>query len=46
VKARYSRHYTITQEALAWLMERATYVIGQIDEACTQHISRLSHCDP
>lgn len=41
VKARYSSHYKISQEALDWIGERATVLLGLVDEVCRDHISAL-----
>ena len=41
VKARYSRHYRITDEELAWLGERVA-ALGQVVEViCSEHIAAL-----
>jgi predicted nucleotidyltransferase/HEPN domain-containing protein len=41
VKARYSKHYRITEEELAWLGERVE-VLGRVVEViCTEHIQAL-----
>ncbi|TCR80800.1 nucleotidyltransferase and HEPN domain-containing protein [Rhizobium sp. BK376] len=42
VKARYSHHYSITEEALVWLIEHAEKVIENIDQACNKRISELA----
>ncbi|KXF79435.1 nucleotidyltransferase [Paramesorhizobium deserti] len=41
VKARYSRHYEISQEALFWLSERVAALITQVETICQAHIERL-----
>jgi len=41
VKARYSKHYTITEEALTWLSERVTHLHKQVNEICTEHLTKL-----
>ncbi|SCW87379.1 hypothetical protein SAMN02927900_05927 [Rhizobium mongolense subsp. loessense] len=43
VKARYSHHYSISGEALTWLLARTSEVIDYIDVACRAHISELSN---
>jgi len=41
VKARYSKHYEISDEALAWLLNRTTLLLQSVKSACTDHLSRL-----
>jgi hypothetical protein len=41
VKARYSRHFEITPEALQWLAERVSDLIGRIDAICRSRLERL-----
>lgn len=41
VKARYSKHYTITEEELAWLGERAQLLADLVKRACEEHIAKL-----
>lgn len=41
VKARYSRHYEITEEALIWLIERATHLHELVQMICTEHLEKL-----
>ncbi|WP_026187050.1 nucleotidyltransferase and HEPN domain-containing protein [Ensifer sp. BR816] len=41
VKARYSDHYEITQEALDWLAERVGDLIAQVEHLCKDHLDRL-----
>ena len=41
VKARYSRHYRITEEELAWLTERIGVLRDVVRDACEQRISDL-----
>ncbi|AJD44175.1 HEPN domain-containing protein [Rhizobium sp. SEMIA 4085] len=42
VKARYSPHYTISEEALSWLVGRSEELIDAVDAACADHITQLS----
>ena len=39
VNARYSPHYAITDEELAWLGERVTILLALVDEVCRSHLS-------
>lgn len=41
VKARYSRHYEIAEEALVWLMGRTEVLINLVDKACQTHLETL-----
>jgi predicted nucleotidyltransferase/HEPN domain-containing protein len=41
VKARYSRHYKITAEELAWLSERVTALQALVKEICQARIEQL-----
>jgi predicted nucleotidyltransferase/HEPN domain-containing protein len=41
VKARYSKHYEISQEALAWLGERAAVLLELVIDVCTEHLKML-----
>lgn len=41
VKARYSKHYTITKETLVWLSERIKHLHNLINEICTEHLAKL-----
>ncbi|MFT4054933.1 MAG: HEPN domain-containing protein [Novosphingobium sp.] len=40
-KGRYSRHYKISREDLAWLAERAEVLGARVHEACQAHIEGL-----
>ena len=42
VEARYSPHYTITAEELAWLGERITHLQATVKQACEERIARLA----
>ncbi|MFK3781598.1 nucleotidyltransferase and HEPN domain-containing protein [Agrobacterium sp. NPDC089420] len=41
VKARYSKHFEISWEALAWLQERAAELQVSIELLCKEHIEKL-----
>jgi hypothetical protein len=41
VKARYSKHYAISEEALTWLGERAAELHKFTEQVCLEHLSRL-----
>ncbi|SCX20930.1 putative nucleotidyltransferases [Agrobacterium sp. DSM 25558] len=41
VKARYSNHYKITDEALHWLGERTAVLLALVKIVCSDHISAL-----
>ncbi|EHK52248.1 HEPN domain-containing protein, partial [Allomesorhizobium alhagi] len=41
VKARYSKHYAISEEALAWLGERTAELHRLVEQVCLAHLSRL-----
>ncbi|QFI69594.1 nucleotidyltransferase and HEPN domain-containing protein [Sinorhizobium alkalisoli] len=41
VKARYSDHYEISQEALDWLAGRVSDLITQVETICKDHLERL-----
>jgi len=42
VEARYSPHYTITAEELAWLGERITQLHAMVKQACEERIAALT----
>ena len=42
VKARYSRHFEITREALAWLSERVADLIKRIEMICRSLLNKLN----
>ncbi|RWG78388.1 MAG: HEPN domain-containing protein [Mesorhizobium sp.] len=42
VKARYSRHFEITEEALSWLSERVADLIDRIEKICRLQLERLN----
>jgi uncharacterized protein len=41
VKARYSPHFDITEEALRWLLKRTNLLIAQIEQLCSQHLDKM-----
>jgi hypothetical protein len=41
LKARYSKHYRITEEELAWLGERVEALGRVVEVICTEHIQAL-----
>lgn len=41
VKARYSPHYQISEEALLWLMERTEHLHGLVKAACEEKLEEL-----
>ncbi|ACB28037.1 HEPN domain-containing protein [Methylobacterium radiotolerans] len=41
VEARYSPHYEITGEELAWLIERIDGLSGMVTTVCTEHLDRF-----
>lgn len=41
VKARYSRHYEISEEALIWLGERTAELHELVEQVCREHLDRL-----
>jgi uncharacterized protein len=41
VKARYSKHYEISEEALVWLSERAALPHDLVDQICREHLEKL-----
>lgn len=41
VKARYSRHYEITEEALVWLLGRTETLIDLVEKGCLKHLETL-----
>ncbi|HJS08223.1 MAG TPA: HEPN domain-containing protein, partial [Pirellulales bacterium] len=42
VKARYSKQFEITDEALAWLIERAEHLHGLVEAICTERLTALA----
>ncbi|MBY5744660.1 HEPN domain-containing protein [Rhizobium leguminosarum] len=41
VKARYSAHFEISEEALIWLGERTAKLIGLVKTLCSEHLEKL-----
>ncbi|WP_037093363.1 nucleotidyltransferase and HEPN domain-containing protein [Rhizobium leguminosarum] len=41
VKARYSKHFEISEEALGWLGERTSLLIDLVETVCSEHLDRL-----
>jgi predicted nucleotidyltransferase len=41
VKARYSKHFEISSEALGWLGERTSLLLDLVKEACLDHLKAL-----
>ncbi|MBP1886545.1 HEPN domain-containing protein [Ensifer mexicanus] len=41
VKARYSRHFEVSKEALYWLMERANVLLRLVECICREHLAIL-----
>ncbi|AFL50677.1 putative nucleotidyltransferase/HEPN domain-containing protein [Sinorhizobium fredii] len=41
VKARYSKHFEITDEALGWLLERTEHLHGLVETICTERLAQL-----
>ncbi|ASV84574.1 nucleotidyltransferase domain protein [Ochrobactrum quorumnocens] len=42
VKARYSPHFDITEEALRWLLQQTNLLIAEIEEICSQHLEKIA----
>jgi predicted nucleotidyltransferase/HEPN domain-containing protein len=41
VKARYSKHFEITEEALSWLLERTERLLRLVEMICTERLGEL-----
>ncbi len=41
VKARYSKHFEIGEEGLAWLQERTAVLLDLVQAACSDHLKSL-----
>ncbi|CDZ41579.1 nucleotidyltransferase and HEPN domain-containing protein [Neorhizobium galegae] len=41
VKARYSKHYEISEEALSWLGERTAVLLELVNSVCSEHLQFL-----
>jgi len=42
VKARYSKHFEITEEGLSWLLERTEHLLSLIETICQERLSELA----
>jgi len=42
VKARYSKHFEVTEEALAWLLERTEHLHRLVETICTERLTELA----
>lgn len=42
VKARYSPHFDITEEALRWLLKQTNLLIAEIEHICADHLNKMS----
>jgi uncharacterized protein len=42
VKARYSKQYQISEEALRWLVERTAHLHGLVEQVCSEHLETLA----
>lgn len=42
VEARYSKHYSISEEELVWLGERAEFLQGRVETLCRERLAALS----
>ncbi|MGK9264995.1 nucleotidyltransferase and HEPN domain-containing protein [Sinorhizobium meliloti] len=41
VKARYSKHFEVTGEALAWVLERTEHLLRLVEMICTERLGKL-----
>ncbi|AJC83279.1 nucleotidyltransferase HEPN domain-containing protein (plasmid) [Rhizobium etli bv. phaseoli str. IE4803] len=41
VKARYSKHFEISEEALGWLSEQTASLLGLVETVCCEHLAML-----
>jgi hypothetical protein len=41
VKARYSKHFEIAEEALSWLLERTEHLLRVVEIICTGRLGEL-----
>ncbi|RVH12853.1 nucleotidyltransferase and HEPN domain-containing protein [Sinorhizobium meliloti] len=41
VKARYSKHFDITEDALSWLLERTEHLLRLVEMICTERLGEL-----
>ena len=42
VKARYSKHFEISEEALVWLGERTAHLLERVKQVCEVHLTKLA----
>jgi hypothetical protein len=42
VKARYSPHFDITEEALRWLLKQTNLLIAEVEHICADHLNKMS----
>jgi hypothetical protein len=42
VEARFSKHYAITAEELAWLAERISDLQGRVERACRAYLATIA----
>lgn len=41
VKARYSKHFEISEEAVSWLAEKTSLLLELVKVVCSEHLARL-----
>jgi uncharacterized protein len=41
VKARYSKHFEISEEALVWLGDQTALLLDLVKKVCEEHLHRL-----
>ncbi|QFI68670.1 hypothetical protein EKH55_3796 [Sinorhizobium alkalisoli] len=41
MKARYSKHFEISEEALGWLLERTEHLLRLVETICQQRLNEL-----
>lgn len=41
VKARYSKHFEISDEALSWLAEQTSLLLEMVKTVCSEHLAKL-----
>lgn len=42
VKARYSKHFEISEEAVSWLAEKTSLLLELVKVVCSEHLARLT----
>ncbi|MDP9634284.1 UNVERIFIED_ORG: hypothetical protein J2W85_006371 [Ensifer adhaerens] len=45
MKARYSGHYEISEEAMAWLTARTSVLYDPVKTICAEHLAKLERAD-